>query len=441
MERIVIRFCLILLFLNSLFAFSQAGSDSVLAEASLENCVQYALKHQPLINQSLIDEQITDREIKSHLADWYPQLNLSASYQDNFQLQATKFGNQVVNVGTYNVSGANFALTQTIFNRDVLLARNTAKDVRTQAKQNSTNYRIRVAAAVSKAFYDALLSSQQIALFAEDIILLERSYKDAYNQYKGGLVDKTDYQRASISLNNARSQKKTAEEQLKSKLAYLKQLMSYPVTEELKITYDSTRMANDALQTDTSQLVDIRNRIEFQQLETARKLENANLRYNKWAFLPSLSAFGEYNLNYFSSQFKNLYADNFPNSYAGLSLNFPIFQGTKRIQQIRIAKLQLDRLEYDFIATKDSINAQFTEAIAAYKANLNNYLIQKDNLSLAREVYNVIQLQYRSGIKTYLDVVTANNDLFAAQINYTNALFQVLSNRVDVQVALGTLAY
>ena len=50
-------------------------------------------------------------------------------------------------------------------------------------------------------------------------------------------------------------------------------------------------------------------------------------------------------------------------------------------------------------------------------------------------------LQYRSGIKTYLDVVTANNDLFNAQINFTNAIFQVLSNKVDVDRALGTLKY
>jgi outer membrane protein TolC len=62
-------------------------------------------------------------------------------------------------------------------------------------------------------------------------------------------------------------------------------------------------------------------------------------------------------------------------------------------------------------------------------------------MELARDVYNIIQLQYRSGIKTYLDVVVANNDLFAAQVNYTNAIFQVLSDRIDVQRALGTLKY
>jgi outer membrane protein TolC len=81
------------------------------------------------------------------------------------------------------------------------------------------------------------------------------------------------------------------------------------------------------------------------------------------------------------------------------------------------------------------------QAISSYRADLNNFYEQKANMELAREVYNIIQLQYRSGIKTYLDVVVANNDLFAAQVNYTNAIFQVLSDRIDVDRARGTLKY
>jgi outer membrane protein TolC len=50
-------------------------------------------------------------------------------------------------------------------------------------------------------------------------------------------------------------------------------------------------------------------------------------------------------------------------------------------------------------------------------------------------------LQYRSGVKTYLEVITANTDLFSAQINYANAAFQVLSNKIDVERALGTLQF
>ncbi|HVU85667.1 MAG TPA: TolC family protein, partial [Puia sp.] len=220
-------FSLVILLITSGSAMAQKA-DSSGTNKSLEDCIRYALTHQTNIRQSLIDQQIADRSIKSHLADWYPQINFNGSYQQNFQLQTSIFGGNPQHIGTYNTSLGQFSLTQTIFNRDVLLTQKTANDVRTLTKQYSISTSIDVVANVSKAFYDVLLSRQQILLLDSDIVLLQRSLQDAYNQYKGGLVDKTDYQRATISLNNTKALKKTAEEQLKSRHALLKLLMSYP---------------------------------------------------------------------------------------------------------------------------------------------------------------------------------------------------------------------
>jgi outer membrane protein len=436
MKRIIL-FIPVMLLLVSANAQSKDSSST----KTLEDCIKYALDNQTNIRQALIDEQITDREIKSQLSEWYPQINFSGNYQYNIQKSVGIFNGTASPVGTTNQSGAYFGLNQNIFNRDVIVAQQSAKDVRLSAKQNTINNRIAVVANVSKAFYDLLLSKQQIALLDTDIVLLTRSLKDAYNQYKGGIVDKTDYQRATITLNNANANRKTALETQKSRLAVLKLFMSYPTDNSLDVVFDSARMKAEVLSFDTLQEVDIKNRIEFQQLVTEKRLYEYNLKYYKWGFLPTISAFGEYNLNYYNDQFKGLYQNNYPNSYAGLSVTIPLFTGTKRIQQVRIAQLQIDRLNYNFTSLADSIRTQYVEALSSFKADLNNYYEQKANMDLAREVYNIIQLQYRSGIKTYLDVVVANNDLFSAQVNYTNAIFQVLSDRIDVERALGTLKY
>ncbi len=436
MKRIILFFPVLILLVS---ANAQTRDSS--STKTLEDCIKYALDNQTNIRQALIDEQITDREIKSQLSEWYPQINFSGNYQHNFQKPVSIFNGAAAPIGTNNQSGAYFGLNQNIFNRDVIVAQQSAKDVRLSAKQNTINNRIAVVSNVSKAFYDLLLSKQQIALLDTDIVLLTRSLKDAYNQYKGGIVDKTDYQRATITLNNANASRKTAIETQKSREAILKLYMSYPTDVRLEVVFDSIQLKQEIAAFDTLQNVDIKNRIEFQQLVTEKRLYEYNLKYYKWGFLPTVSAFGEYNLNYYNNQFKDLYHDNFPNSYAGLSVTIPLFTGTKRIQQVRIAQLQIDRLNYNFISLSDSIRTQFVQAMSSYKADLNNFYEQKANMELAREVYNIIQLQYRSGIKTYLDVVVANNDLFAAQVNYTNAIFQVLSDRIDVQRALGTLKY
>ena len=45
-----------------LVAGAQKAPDT-LTNATLDACVQYALKHYPLMQQALLDEQITDRQI------------------------------------------------------------------------------------------------------------------------------------------------------------------------------------------------------------------------------------------------------------------------------------------------------------------------------------------------------------------------------------------
>src|SRR5688572_951437 len=418
----------------------QPNHDSLPGKVNLQQAVDYSLAHQPVIQQSLADEEITEANIQSRLADWYPQLDFRYSLQRNFVVQTAIIGDNKVKLGTDNTSAAQFTISQTIFDRDVLLASRTRSRVRRQAQQNTSNNKIAIAAAVSKAFYDVLASEQQIKVSTENINRIQRSLKDAFSQYQAGVTDKTDYKRATIGLNNAQALKKTNEEQLKAKLGYLKSLMGYPDTAHLEIDYDSLQMEKEVY-FDTLQTADFTKRIEYRLLETQRSLLQANLKYNRWSFLPSLSANGAYNLNYQNNSFGHLYDVNYPNSFAALSLNFPIFQGGKRRADIQAAEWELQRSRLDIINLENNVNAEFTAAMSNYKGNLANYIALKENLALATEVYDVIQLQYRSGIKTYLEVINSETDLRTAQINYYNALYNLLANKIDVQKSLGQINY
>lgn len=418
----------------------QTGADSLLQNASLPNVIQYALKRQPLVQQSLIDEQITALQVKSKLADWYPQINFNYLLQHNFEVQTNIIGGNPVKLGVDNTSAFQFGATQTIFNRDVLLALRSRNDVQLQARQQTTSNKIDVVVNVTKAFYAVLATQQQIKVVQETITRLERSLKDARAQYDAGVADKTDYKRATIALNNAIASRKATEESLKANTENLKAVMNYPPSGTLNIAYDSIALEN-AIPQDTLARVDIGSRIEYQQLQTLKRLQEANLKYNKWSFIPTLSANGAYNFNYLNDQFSKLYNQSYPNSYIGLTLGLPIFQGGKRKYNIKQAEWQLKRVDLDIVNLENSVNAEYTAAVAAYKSNLANFLAIKENVQLAQEVYDVIQLQYHSGIKVYLEVITAETDLRTAQINYFNALYSVLSSKVDVQRALGTVQY
>jgi outer membrane protein len=419
---------------------SQTVLDSLVERGSLQNCISYALKHQPSVQESLVDEEIAERTIQGKLADWFPQLNLNFNVQHNPQIPVAIIGGIPINQGLANNSNIQFTATQTLFNRDVLLASTSASDVRTFARQRTISTRIDVVVNVSKAYYSTLVTKQQIEIFDEAILRLEQSSKDAYTKYLGGIVDRTDYMRAQIALNNARADRKQTEEVIKARLAALKEQMGYPPEANLELDYDKTHLESEAL-FDTMQSVGYNNRIEFQLLQTQKHLQEDDLNYYKWSFIPSVSMYGGYTINYQNSFVGPLYNQNYPSSFVGFQLSFPIFQGGKRIQEIKQAKLQLDRFDYNILSLKNIINTEYVAALANYRSYLNNYKVQCDNLQLAQDVYRIIQLQYKDGTKSYLEFITAETDLRTAQVNQTNVLYQLLISKLDMQKAIGTVIY
>jgi outer membrane protein len=417
---------------------SFAQTDSLLQTANLENVVAYALEHQPVLRQAKIDEEITDKAIKGRLADWYPQINFAFNYQHTFDLQASVIEGQVRYFGVHNASAAQFGINQSIFNRDVLLARSTASTVRAQADQNTERVKIDVVVNVTKAFYDVLATSQQIKVSEESIVRLQRSLKDALSRYNAGLSDKTDYKRATILLGNAQTSLKANSELLKVKEEYLKSLMGYPLDKTFSIAYDTLQMENE-IHVDTLQPLNTKEHIDYKMLYTQRELQDANVRYSYWAFLPSLDATGGYNYNYQHDNFGDLYNQSFPFSFVGATLRLPIFQGGKRVLKIQEQKWARKRIDEGINNLEHALSTEYYRALGAYKSNLSNYNTQKENVVLAEEVYNVIQLQYQNGVKTYLDVTIAESDLRTTRINYFNSLYQVLASKLDVQRVLGQI--
>ena len=420
--------------------FAQSPKDSVLQAATLDNVVGYALTHQPAVKQAEVDEEIANKLIKGKLADWYPQINFTYNYYRYLDLQSSIIGGNVVRFGVENTSSAQLTATQNIFNRDALLASSTASKVRIQAGQNTSRSKIDVVVNVTKAFYDVLATMQQINVSQESIIRLERSLKDAKSRYTAGVADKTDYKRATILLTNTRASLKSNEELLKYKEEYLKTIMGYPSDLDLGIAYDSIAMENDVL-IDTLQTLNYSQHIEYQILYTQKELQEANVKYSNWAFLPTLNAFGAYILNYQNNSFSELYNTRYPYSYVGATLAFPIFQGGKRIAKVQEQKWASKRIDWGLANLRNAISTEYTRALSSYKSNLALYLAQKENVDLAKEVYDVIQLQYSNGIRAYLDVTIAETDLRTTKINYFNALYAVLASRMDVQRALGQINY
>jgi outer membrane protein TolC len=423
-------------------------SQPIPSNASLPQCIEFALRNQPLVRQSQLDERIGERNIRIGLSAWLPQLNATGIYTRNIQLQTAVFPDltnpggpqQIFRIGLNNTSTLGVAASQLLFSNDVLRAARSVKPTRLVYQQTTTANKIDVVTNVSKAFYNILLTEEQLKILDEDIQRQERQVKDSKARLDVGLVDKTDYLRASVSARNAYAQRRSTAATLPGLYSNLKQLMGLSPEKPLALQYDTLQMVRETQLDTTEQLMPER-RIEIQQLQTQKRLQSITIDYYRYGFLPTLSSFYNYNRVYQNNEFSELYETAYPNQQAGAQFALPLFTGLRRIQNLKIARLQDERLDLDLFDVRNQITTEYDQAMGVYKGALSQFNALQDNLVDAKEVYRVINLQYREGIKTFLELTIAEADLRTAQLNYYNALFNVLSSKLDVQRALGNITF
>jgi outer membrane protein len=439
--------CLLLTFLKP-FPIIAQNQDNVFPDsAGIDECINYAMKYQPLVKQLKLDEAIANQNIKISLSDWLPQINSSADYQRFLKQPVSFFPNLTdltgpkveVTTGLKNNSDIMFNASQNIFTNDLLFASKSAKYYRKQVGQTTQKGVIQLVVDISKAFYDILLSEQMLSIINEDIDRLSISLKNANSLYTSGATDKIDFNRATIALNNAISQKTNITNSISAKKSFLKQLIAYPDDKPIKLKYNFNEMKKDIL-IDTLQGIKYNDRIEYQLLQTNIKLQKITLNYYRQSFLPSLSGYANYNIVFQNDSFSALYDQSFPNSSIGLTLSFPIFEGAKKWHNIKKSRFSYERLQLDTINLKNQIYTAYVQSLSQYKSNLASYYLTSKNIGIAQDVYNMVMLQYKQGIKTYLDVIISETDLLTAELNNLSSLISLMNSKIDVQQALGKIS-
>jgi outer membrane protein TolC len=115
----------------------------------------------------------------------------------------------------------------------------------------------------------------------------------------------------------------------------------------------------------------------------------------------------------------------------------PIWDGNTRNSQIQQAKVDRDKsliekTEFERAVTLEVLNArlQFENA----KSSVNN---AKRSESLSNSIYEVAQIKFKEGVGSSLELSQAESDLFQAQSNYINALYELVEAKSALEFALG----
>ncbi|RQP16189.1 MAG: TolC family protein, partial [Parapedobacter sp.] len=256
-------------------AFGQESQPSLPENANLQDVIHYALENRPSVHQALIDEEVGDEEIASALSGWFPQINATGTYNWNVKIPTSVIGGNVIQLGQKHVSAAVLQADQQILNPGLMQASKAARFIRQQNALNTESSRINTVVEVSKAYYDILTSEEQLNIIKENIERIQRQLNDAKARYETGIVDKTDFKRAQITLSNTLAEQKRVSELLTYKYAFLKELIGLSADQPMNLSFDNAAMESEIL-LDTTLTVDYNERVEFRQLQTVKQLQHLN---------------------------------------------------------------------------------------------------------------------------------------------------------------------
>jgi outer membrane protein len=447
----------------------QAAQPAATHSFSLQDCVNYAYEHQDTVKNANLDIKSAEYKVKETTGIGLPQISGVASFQDYLKTPSVIFpsftdglyqilhSEGVVDSAGHRIAARNsgpqklsiyqpynanlgLSLNQLLFDGSYLVGLKASRTYKELSQRSYTRSRIDARVNVTKAYYQVLVSNEQIKLLDADLARLKQQVDQTSAENKQGFAEKIDVNRITVQYNNLATTRENTVRLLVLNYEMLKFQMGMPVMEELTLTdkLEDVQLSNGDV-ADTGDTTFYHKRIEYNLGETNLRLNELSVDNQKAKFMPQLVLNGSTALGFQSSGFGSLFHYEYPSTYIGISLNVPIFSGGQRINQLREAKIEVLKSQNDLDNAKNGILLQAHAARITYANSLRSLDNQKQSQALAQEVLRVAKIKYQQGVGSSIEVTQAQTDLESADNQYIQALYTAMISKVDLDKAYGRI--
>jgi outer membrane protein len=453
-----------------------AGEAGAQSSFTLQQCIDYALKNSINAKNAEIDERIAQAKVKETVGIGLPQISGSVTLQHNEKLRRF-FGRYNDTPGQFSffpvpipgavngdiLSAQNFfqlrssgeagvSINQLIFNGSYLVGLQAANAWKDLASRQAVQTDEQIVQGVTKAYYGVLINKERINLFDSNISRVDSLLRNTKALFQNGFAEQIDVDRIQVALNNLLVERDKFLNLNELGLALLKFQMNYPLDQPMDVAGNIQDVQVPEVESYQREW-DYKNRPDYKVLEANHRLQQLNVR-NKYAEgMPVLSAFANLGYATQSPDIGGLFKTNstvedngtvgpdkwYGYSLFGLALNVPVFSGLSRSYRLQQEKLTLNKIENGFSSLRSGIDLEIKQATVNFQNGLKTLTAQKSNMDLAANVARVTKIKYEQGVGSNFEVVDAENALKQAQVNYYNALFDVMIAKVDLDKAYGKL--
>ncbi len=385
---------------------------------SLEKCISLGLEHNYAIRIVRNDAQISSNNATIGNAGYLPSVDVSGGlngtqysynydYRDGTSGKDRNINNETANIG--------INMNWTVFDGFGIQAEyNRLKELE-QMGQLSMRITIEnLTANIASEYYNLIRQriryknlSSALSLSRERLRITEWSF---IMGYRSGL----DVQQAKVYVNSDSSRLLTQTGTVSASMIRLNKLMGLEAVEEAISVLDTIPLNTSLIESDLRQKTFSTNTslLASNKYKTLSELDFQKIRSRNYPYLRINAGYG-YTANWYESgttERQQRIGANF-----GLTVGMTVFNGMNRQREQRNARIQLQNYDLRIQDLELSLNADLVNLWMAYQNNLELRKLEKENLIVARNNYEIAFERYFLGDLAGIQLREAQNSLLEAE--------------------------
>lgn len=407
---------------------------------SLLDIYNQALAHDPTLASALNANKAAQELIEQSKALYRPVVSFSAATSASQVDVRYKGTNVPFPNGSRSYEGYQYGVEarQPLFRKQNLVQ---MEQLRTQVSQADKQLHLtlqNLMLRTSQNYFDALIAQDKLGLIAAQKAAILSQLEQAKTNYNVGSSTIIDTNEAQARYDLILAQEIAAQNAFEIAKRALQ-----AITGELPklLATAKTGLKPNALTQSLDQWreVALDSHLSIQIQQDIAKLSSQEIERNQAEHLPTVDAVANYTETYANGSYYGFGSD-IGNGTIGLQLQVPIYQGGATSSRVRQAVLNQQKALDDVEVARRQTELETQRAYFNLNSSIAQVKAYEQALVSSQSQLESTQTGYDVGIRTSVDVLNAQQQLFSAQQDLLEARYQYLLNIIRLKSAAGVVS-
>ncbi|MCX7192707.1 MAG: TolC family outer membrane protein [Proteobacteria bacterium] len=413
--------------------------SNLVQAADLLETYRAAQANDPVFAAARASQQAGQEKLPQGRSLLLPNISLSAN--STFNDQTTQYrGAALFPSGNhrYNSHGYGVTLVQPLFRQQSWLAYTESE---LQVAQTEAQFKIAeqdLVLRTAQAYFDVLIAQDSVQLAEAQQTAIVEQLEQAKRNFKVGTATITDTYESQARHDLTRAQEIAAQNELEIKRSILQQLINV-MPKELKhlgkeFNLEAPQPADMDIWVDDAQLNSPQLAVAQAEAEIAEK----EVIRNRGGHYPTVDMVANYSQNNANGSSFGVGSDT-SNKSVGVQLNMPLFQGGAVNSKWREAEANRERAKQELENVRRNIATQTRQAYLGVASGIAQVKALQQALISSKSVLEASKLGQGIGVRTNLDVLNAQQQLYATRRDLYQAEYNYLISQLRLKAAVGSL--